>query len=176
MTRLSIVVAADKHNVIGLGNKIPWRLRADLVRLKELTAGGIVIIGRTSYESMVWYYDQSGKAMPAKTYIIVTRNPDYVPARTGTKVAQSVEEAFRLAYAEAETDDIDIFVIGGASIYKETIPLADRVYLTAVDAEVEGDTYFPVLDNAEWQESSREHRIKDDKNDFDFDFVVLDRA
>lgn len=171
---ISIIVAIDKNRVIGRENKIPWRLRSDLVRLKQLTKGHTVILGRKTYESMAWYYDRSGRDMPGATYIVVTRNGGYKPVRDNdnVKVVHSVPEAISLAKS---LDDDDILVIGGGGIFEEALPMTDRIYLTRVDTEAEGDAFFPVIDMQEWREMSIEHHPKSDKDDHDYDLVVLER-
>lgn len=169
---VSIVVAVDKNNVIGQDNKVPWRLRRDLVNLRRLTLGHTVILGRKTYDSMVWYYDKSGATMPGGAYIIITRNAHYAPTRDNARVVHSVQAALDLA---KQLGDEEIFVIGGGSVYAEMLPVVDRIYRTEVDVAVDGDAYFPELDPATWREVSREHFAKDEKNQYDFDIVVLER-
>lgn len=143
-----------------------------MVHLKNLTKGHTVILGRVTYESMVGYYSRSGRPMPGKTYIVVSRNTAYKPEGNNTLVAHSIEDA--LAKARHLGDD-SIFAIGGFGIFKDILPLADRIYLTQVKTEVQGDAYFPELNAAEWREVSRESHQKDEKNEYDFDMVVLER-
>lgn len=168
---ISIVVAAAKNRVIGKDNRIPWRLRTDLKHLRDLTADRTVILGRNTYDSMVWYYDKSGKEMPGKTYIVVSRTLDYTPARKNAQVAHSIEDALAQAH---ELGD-DSFAIGGNAIYQALLPFTDTIYLTEVQAGIEGDTYFPKLAEKEWQEVAREHHLKDERNEYDYDFVTLQR-
>lgn len=171
---ISIVVAIDKNNVIGHENKIPWKLKSDLARLKHLTKGHTVILGRKTYESMVWYYNRSGRKMPGATYIVVSRQ-EFKPAADRperTEVAHSIPEAIELA---SSLGDDQIFAIGGAGIFQEVLPQTDRIYLTRVDTEADGDVFFPVLDMSEWNEVSIEHHPQDEKNDHDYDVVVLER-
>jgi dihydrofolate reductase len=170
---ISIIVAADKKRVIGAKNRIPWRLRDDLVMLKNLTLGHVVLLGRKSYDSMLQYYDKSGRPMPGKTYIVLTRNAEYAPARPGAVVAHSIQEALQVA---KELDD-EIFIIGGGDIFKASLPYVDKIYLTEVDTVIDdADAYFPELNTSEWREVSRDHHIKDDRNEFDHDVVLLVRA
>ena len=170
---ISIIVAADQNGAIGVKNRIPWRLRDDLVRLKELTLGHTVILGRKSYDSMVGYYNASGRPMPGQTYVVVTRDVDYKPARDNARVAHSIDEA---AAAAKALGDEEIFVIGGGDIYKAMLPLTDNVYLTEVQTKVtDADAYFPALDRSEWHESTRTHHAKDDRNEFDHDVVIYKR-
>lgn len=169
---ISLIAAMDKNRLIGKEDRVPWKLRDDLIRLKQRTQGHTVILGRKTYESMAWYYDKSGREMPAKTYIVLTRDPNYRPARSSGKVAHSAEEA--IALAESLGDD-QIFINGGTSVYETMLPYADIVYLTEVDTEAQGDAYFPRLNPAGWKETEREHHEKDEKNEYDFDFVTFER-
>lgn len=172
MSMISIIVSADRNGVIGRENRIPWRIRDDLVRLKERTLGHTVILGRLTYDSMSGYYDRSGRSMPGKIYIVVTRNPSYKPSRDNARVVHSVEEAV----AEAKKLEDEIFVLGGATIFKELLPMTDRIYLTKVMADARGDVSFPELNPGEWREVSREHHKKDDRNEYDYDIVTLERV
>lgn len=168
---ISMVVATDRNGVIGRENKIPWRLRSDLVRLRKLTLGHPVILGRKTYDSMVGYYDKSGRPMPGKMYIVVTRNDQYKSARDNACAVHSVQAALDLA---KQFGDEQMFVIGGGAIYSALLPATDRIYLTEVQTEAEGDAHFPELDMSEWVEVSREHHAKDEKNEYDFDVIVLE--
>lgn len=168
---IAIVAAYAKNRVIGKDNRIPWRLARDRVMLKRLTLGNTVILGRKSYDSMAWYYDQSGRPMPGKTYIVVTRNPDYKATRDNIRIAATPEEALRIAGELHE----DAYVIGGEHIFTALLPYADRMYLGEIDADIEGDAYFPEPNPNEWTEVSREHFTADEKNEYDSDEVVLER-
>jgi dihydrofolate reductase len=170
---ISIVIAMTRNNVIGKDNLIPWRVRDDLVRLKKLVKGHTVILGRKTFDSLSWYYDKSGRRMPGENYIVITRDRSYVPSREYAKVAHSVQDAVRMA---DDLGDLDVFVIGGVGVFAEMLPLARRVYLTEIQADVDGDSRFTALDRAKWHEVSREHHHKDDRNEYDFDFVVLEKA
>ena len=129
-----------RNRVIGKENKIPWRLKEDLVRLKNLTKDQVIILGRKTYDSMASYYDQSGRPMPGELYIVVTRNKEYRPARDNAAVAYSLEEALNLAEQQGKNK---IFVIGGQQVFEQTLPLAKKLYLTIVDKDFEGDVFFP---------------------------------
>jgi dihydrofolate reductase len=137
---ISIIAAMDEKRGIGKENKIPWHMREDLVHLKNLIKGHTVILGRKSFESLVWYYDRSGRPMPAKVYIIVSRNQDYKPARDNTLISHSFEDALNVA---KETGDAEIFVIGGQTIFEKAIDVADKLYLTIVKGHFEADAFFP---------------------------------
>jgi dihydrofolate reductase len=169
---IAMVVATDTNRVIGRENKIPWRLKDDLVALRSLTKGHAVVLGRKTYDSMLWYYEKSGKPMPGRVYVIVTRDTEYVPVRDNAVVAHSIEEALQVA---RKFDD-QIYVNGGASIYEALLPYTDRIYLTEVQTQAEGDVYFPGLNPDIWHETSREHHTKDDRNEYDYDVVILDKA
>lgn len=138
--KISIIAAMDEKRGIGKDNKIPWVLRADLRKLKSLTIENVVIIGRKSYESMSWYYDKSGRPMPAKLYLVVTRDEKYVPERDNAISANSLEEAIEKAKGFQKEE---IFIIGGQQIFQQAISIADRLYLTVVKYAYESDAHFP---------------------------------
>jgi dihydrofolate reductase len=169
---ISMVVATDKQGIIGRENKIPWRLQDDLVALRNHTAGHAVILGRRTYESMCGYYDKSGKPMPAKVYIVLTRDLDYQLVRDNALTVHSVNEALAAAQAYGS----DLYIIGGAAVYESFLPYADRIYLTRVHTFAEGDVYFPRIDPEQWQETTRTHHSKNERNEFDYDVVTLDRV
>jgi len=133
---VSIIVAKSKNGVIGVGNKLPWNLPTDLKRFKEITTDGVVIMGRKTYESI-------GKPLPNRINIVVTRTENFfVP---GVLTAKSLQNALLKAGGEK-----DIFIIGGGEIYRQSISYADKMYITEVDMEVEGDTTFPEIDKNRW--------------------------
>jgi len=160
---VSAIVATAKNNIIGKDNDIPWYLPADLKYFKKTTLHHHIIMGRNSFESI-------GRPLPKRTNIVVTRNPFYVA--TGCIVVHSIEEGLEIAQNNEETE---AFIIGGAQIYKQSMDLWDRLYLTEVDLEVEGDTAFPELDPSAWKEVSREAHAADEKNEHDYVFRVLER-
>lgn len=169
---LSIVVALTNNNVIGSKDRIPWLLRSDLVKLKNLTLGKVVILGRKTYDSMVWYYNKSGRDMPGGTYIVVTSNPKYKPEKGKTIVTHSLQEAIDKA---GKIDNGEVFVIGGATIFASALPLADKLYITEVKASIDGDVLFPEINKATWSEASRESYKKDEINEYDYSFVTYER-
>ena len=134
---ISIIAAIAKNGIIGSGNQMPWHISEDLKRFKAITSGHPVIMGRKTFESL-------GRPLPNRRNIVITRNPDYDKA--GIETAASIDEALAL-FEENE----EIFIIGGGEIYRQTLPLADRMYLTWIDAEADGDTYFPPIDSEEWE-------------------------
>lgn len=160
--RVSLIAAMAENRVIGVNNTLPWRLPADLRHFRRLTTGHHVIMGRRNYESI-------GKPLPDRTNIVVTRNPDY--RAPGCLVKHSLEDALA-----ATNDDPEVFVIGGAEIYRQALDRADRLYLTLVHAQVQGDTYFPPFDEKHWQEIGRERHEPDEKNPHACTFLIYDRV
>jgi dihydrofolate reductase len=136
MMSLSVIVALAKNRVIGLNNTLPWHLPEDLKRFKQLTMGHHIIMGRKTYESL-------GRLLPGRQTVIVTRNPDYKV--DGAIVVHSLEQAMSVSSADSEA-----FLIGGAELYQQSLPLAKRLYLTMIDAEFEGDAYFPEIELDHW--------------------------
>jgi dihydrofolate reductase len=149
---INIIVAASLNNVIGKDNKLLWRQSADLKRFKELTTGKTVVMGRKTYDSI-------GKPLPNRRNIVITRQDIEIP---GCEVVHSLEEALKL--------HDEIFILGGGEIYQKSIILANKIFLTLIQTEIEGDTYFPFL-GEEWKEESKEEFLKDEKNQFDYQFI-----
>ena len=142
MSTLSLIAAMAKDRVIGRDNTLPWQLPEDLKHFKTTTLGKPVIMGRKTWESL-------GRPLPGRRNIVISRNADYSP--TGGEFAPSLQAAIAMA-AEAE----EIFVIGGADIYRQALPLAQRLYLTEIALDVAGDAHFPEFSLADWSEVSRE--------------------
>ncbi|ODT70280.1 MAG: diacylglycerol kinase [Nitrosomonadales bacterium SCN 54-20] len=168
--RLSVLVAMARNRAIGNNNALPWRLPHDLRHFKELTMGHPIIMGRKTYESI-------GRLLPGRTSIIITRQPDYeVP---GALVVRSIGEALTACSQtksgkEGRLDQVnECFVIGGADIFQQMLPLCDRLYMTEIHRDFEGDTYFPEFDRNDWWEVSREEHVDD--NGLEYHFVTLDR-
>ena len=162
MTRIAFVVARDRGGVIGKGGALPWRLPDDLKHVRALTVGKPLIMGRRTYESI-------GRPLPDRTSIVLTRDPAF--HADGVQVARTPEEALALAGDAPET-----IVFGGADVFRRFLPLADRIYLTEVDADVGGDTFFPALDTTEWRETGRTEHPADEKHAYAFRFVTLERV
>jgi dihydrofolate reductase len=159
---LELVVAVAENDVIGRGNKLPWHLPKDLRRSKALTLGKHILMGRKTYESI-------GKALPGRTNLVMTRSADFDAA--DCTVVGTLDSARSAANAGSA-----LMVIGGADVYRQCLPFATRIHLTLVHARIEdGDTFFAGWRDAEWRESSRERHEADDKNDFAFSFITLDR-
>ena len=159
---ISIIVAASTNNVIGVQGELPWRLSDDLKRFKAVTMGKPIVMGRKTWESI-------GRALPGRQNIVITRQPDFVAE--GCDVVSSVDSAIAAA-----GDADEIMVIGGSQIYDMALPQAGRLYLTRVHAEVEGDTFFPAVDESEWQLVSNELHAADERNEFDFSLRVYERT
>lgn len=150
-----------RHRVIGVENRLPWHLPADMKHFRALTLGKPVLMGRKTFDSI-------GKPLPGRTNIVVTQDRHYQPA--GVRVAHSIEDALTLA-----GDSEEIMVIGGASFYKQLLPLAHRVYLTEVHADFQGDAFFPAWNPAVWREIQRDDHRADDANPYAYSFVTLER-
>lgn len=157
---LSIIVAIDKNRGIGQKNGLPWKLPADLKHFKEVTMGHPIIMGRKTYESI-------GRALPGRRNIIVTRNADF--AAPGCEVVYGLDEALKLVGGG------DAFVIGGAEIFRQALPLAQNIYITEIHYEFPCDVFFPEFDMGEWREAERKLGVKDEKNPYDYWFVIYER-
>ena len=160
---ISTIVAVAKNNVIGKDNDIPWYLPADLKYFKKITTGHHIVMGRKCYESI-------GRPLPKRTNIVVTRNPFFIA--TGCLVTHNVAEAVQLAEANGEEE---VFIIGGGQIYEIALPHVDRIYLTEVDLEVDGDIFFPEIDLQNWNLIEETKHKADEKNEYDYTFKVLER-
>ncbi len=160
---VSAIVAISKNRVIGSDNQIPWHLPADMAFFKRTTMGHFVIMGRLTFLSL-------GRPLPKRTNVVVTRDPFFTA--TGCLVAHSLEEALSLAEEAGETE---AFIIGGGQIYRESMEYLDRIYLTEVDTEVEGDVFFPELEETEWKVVRSDPHPADEKNEFSYAFKTLER-
>jgi len=160
---ISFIVAASENNVIGKDNKLPWCLPTDMRYFKNVTWGMAVIMGRKSYDSL-------GKALKGRTNIVVTRNKDW---KVGdAQSVQTIDQAITLA---AATDAKEIFIIGGAEIFRSAWPSADRIYLTLVHGNFDGDAFFPEIKPAEWALISNRNCEADEKNHYALSFQVWER-
>ncbi len=160
---LSIIVAASTNNVIGKDGKMPWHLPNDLKHFKNITWAMPVIMGRKTFESM-------GKPLPGRKSIIITRQKDYKP--DGTIAVQSLEDAIAAA---KEMDVKEVFVIGGGEIYRMAWGKASRIYLTRVQLETAGDTFFPEIDVTEWKLTNQKNFEGDEKNPFPHSFQTWEK-
>jgi dihydrofolate reductase len=162
--KISLIAAVAKNNVIGKENNLTWHLPVDFKRFKSITSDHYILLGRKSFESL-------GKPLPNRTHLVITRNPSFrVPE--GHYVFDSVESAI-IFCKKIEIDSL--YVIGGGEIYTLTLPLADELLLTEVDASPDGDAYFPEFDHSGWKETYREFHPKDEKHEYSFSFVNYSR-
>ena len=160
--RLSIVVAMDDNRLIGNNNQLPWHLPADLAYFKKLTTGKSILMGRKTYDSI-------GRPLPNRRNIVITHNSKI--SISGCEVVSSVEKALILT-----KDEDEVMVIGGASLCEQLLPQVNRLYITKIDGEFEGDIYFPKYDDLNWHQVSCESHPKDIANAYSHHFIVLDRA
>ena len=158
---LSIIVALSDNNVVGKENKLPWKLSADLKRLKAITMGHHLIMGRLTWESL-------GRPLPGRTNVVITSDRNY--KAEGGVVVRSLAEAINVSFQDDEA-----FIFGGGKVFKEALPLVDKIYMTRVHAKVDGDAFFPALAMNEWREIEREDFKADEKNQYDYSFITLRR-
>ena len=159
--RVSLIAALAQNRVIGIENRLPWKLPEDLAHFKALTLGHPILMGRKTFESL-------GRPLPGRRNIVITRNVDYQPV--GCETATSIPEAIDLC-PQAE----EVFFIGGAELYKQVLPLVDRLYLTEVQVQAHGDAWFPEYDSSAFREISRESHTGEKGDTLAFDFVVYVR-
>jgi dihydrofolate reductase len=169
---LSIIVAMANNNAIGKDNQLLWHLPEDLQYFKRTTMGKPIVMGRKTFESI-------GRPLPGRLNVVITRQQDW--QHDGVKVVHTIDDALRLAEAQSMIDGIDeVMVIGGAEIYKTALLKADKLYVTRVDADIEGDVFFPEIDQTVWQETQRENHAASDStlktNAYDYAFCVLKRV
>jgi dihydrofolate reductase len=157
---ISLVVAMAENRVIGKNNALPWRLSADLKRFRRLTMGHPIIMGRKTYESI-------GRPLDGRENVVISRNPNFRP--DGVTVVQSIDEAL------ASAKDAEIMIIGGADIYEQTLPRADRIHLTLIHQGFDGDVYFPEIGEGEWKETEREDVDAGVDATFGYSFITLER-
>jgi dihydrofolate reductase len=160
---ISCIVATAKNRVIGLNNRMPWHLPADLAYFKRTTMGHHIILGRKNYLAI-------GRPLPGRTNIILTRNPEFTCNLC--EVVHTLEDALYLAHQNGEKE---VFIIGGGTIYEQTTGFWDRLYLTEIDLETEGDVFFPEITWDDWQLISEEIHEKDPKNPYEYTFRVFER-
>lgn len=158
---ISIVVAISENRAIGKDNKLLWYLPNDLKHFKAITSGHTVIMGRKTYESV-------GKPLPNRRNIIITRQDIKIE---GCEVVNSIKAALELCRTERE-----VFIVGGAEIYKQSLHLTDRIYLTVVHQQFEGDSFFPEIKKTDWLQASREDHQPDDKNSLPYSFITYERV
>jgi dihydrofolate reductase len=174
---IAMIAAMGSNRVIGAGNDLPWRLPADFRYFKRRTMGHTLVMGRKTYDSI-----RNGP-LPGRRTIVITRQEGWRPegpaaasAKTASvQVAHTLDEALRLARNDGTGDDT-IFIAGGGEIFREALPLADRIYLTRIDAAFPGDAFFPELDAAGWRTVEQEHHDADAENPYPFTFETLERV
>lgn len=159
---ISLIWAMADNRVIGIKNRLPWKLPADMKWFRENTMGKPIVMGRLTFESF------GAKPLPGRRNIIISRNPTY--SADGIEVFTSIEEAL-----EATQDYEETMIIGGMSLYKQSLPLADRLYMTLVHANIDGDAWFPEFDLQTWQETGRSDFSADEKNPYAYSFITLDK-
>ncbi|MFU8798131.1 MAG: type 3 dihydrofolate reductase [Gammaproteobacteria bacterium] len=159
-----LIAAMTRNRIIGIQNRLPWHLPADLKHFKHLTLGKSVIMGRKTFESI-------GKPLPNRQNIVLTRQGLETKNRGELYIAPTLDAALKLANPHT-----DIMIIGGAKLFKQALPLASRMYLTIIDAPIPGDTYFPAWDPAEWHEVERKNHAPDEKNRYHYSFITLEKS
>jgi dihydrofolate reductase len=165
--KIALLAAMSENLVIGRDGDLPWRLPADLRRVKTLTTGHVVVMGRRTYDSV-------GRPLPNRTNIVITRNAEF--AAEGVTIAHGLDEALTAAAADPRGRDHDeVFILGGAEIYRAALPHADRLYLTIVHAHVEGDTHFPPFDEDDWRVVEQERFDADERHAHAYTFEVRER-
>jgi dihydrofolate reductase len=161
--KITAIVAVGKNNVIGKDNQIPWYLPEDLKWFKKQTLGHAVVMGRKCFESI-------GRPLPKRTNIIITRDIFYLVQ--GCQVVHSISDALQLAKNEGETE---VFIIGGGEIYTQTLSIYDKIILTEVEIDAEGDVFFPKIDASDWKMAFEEKHEKDEKNEWNYTFKIFER-
>ncbi len=159
--KISLIVAMASNRTIGLKNQMPWHLSADLRKFKKITMGHPIIMGRKTFESI-------GKALPGRRNIIISRNAEY--QQDGCEVFNDIDSAFH-----ACSDQDEVFVIGGSTLYNATLPVCNRLYITLIEQHFAGDTWFPEFSWDHWQEINREDITNDSSVNFTYSFITLQR-
>lgn len=163
---ISLIAALSQNRVIGIDNDLPWHLPDDMKYFMQTTSGHHVIMGRKNYDSL----PDKFKPLPNRTNVVVTRQHNF--KAKGCLIVHSIEDGVALAKENLETE---LFVIGGAQIYKQALPLAQFLYLTEIKSYVQGDTQFPEIDRSQWVEISRKPHLADERHRYAFDFVLYKR-
>lgn len=161
MNNISIIVAISENSAIGKNNQLLWHLPADLKHFKKITTGHPILMGRKTYDSI-------GKPLPNRRNIVISRQQDL--KITGVEIVNSIDEAISHCHNEEE-----VFIIGGAEIYKSALALTNRIYLTTVHQHYEADAFFPILTKSEWKEINQEYHAADEKNSVAYTFSTLER-
>jgi len=157
---LSTIVAIAKNNVIGKDNKLIWHLPEDLKRFKNITSGKVIIMGRKTFESL-------GRVLPNRKHVVLCNDMEMNIDNENVEILNSIDKLDKYINSEEEC-----FVIGGATIYKLLMPYVDKLYITRINQEFEGDVYFPEIDEQIWKEVAREKGIKNDENPYDYEYIT----
>lgn len=160
---LSIIAAVAKNNVIGINNNLPWKLSGDLKYFSKTTTGKSVLMGKNTFLSII---NILGKPLPNRKNYVLSRTEKYL---------EGVEIVTDLQDFSKNNQDEEVFIIGGASVYNQALPLVNRLYITEVDCAPKGDAFFPEFDINDWQLISEEKHLKDDKNEYNYNFKIYDR-
>ena len=167
MVTISHLVALSNNNVIGVNNNLPWNLKADLAHFKNYTSNKIIIMGRKTYESI-------GRPLPNRINLIVSKT---IKEINGAELFKSTEEAINKAKELCINKNLDeIIIIGGGYLFRDTLSITNRLVLTKVDCNIEGDVFYPDIDLDEWQKLSSEHFTKDLNNDYDFTVITYEKS
>lgn len=162
---ISLIAALSRNRVIGKNNGLPWHLPDDMKYFMQTTKGHHVIMGRKNYDSI----PEKFRPLPNRNNIVVTRQKDL--KLDGCLVVNSLQAGVDIA---KNADEPELFIIGGSAIYQLGLPLANRLYLTEIDADLQGDTYFPAINRSDWKEISRKHHVADERHAYPFDFVIYE--
>ena len=160
---LSIIAAIGKNNVIGINNDLPWKLSADLKYFAKTTTGKSVLMGRKTFDSIL---ARLGKPLPNRKNYVLSRTENSID---GVKIVKDLQ-----TFADEKKDE-EVFIIGGASVYEQALPLVDKMYITEVEYDGPGDAFFPKFNPAEWNLISEEKHLKDEKNEYNYNFKIYDR-
>jgi len=158
---ITIIVAMDRNRLIGAQNKLPWHLPADLRRFKQVTMDHPIVMGRTTHESI-------GRPLPGRQNIVVSRTPGY--SSSGCTIVDSLDAAL-----SAAADSDEVMIIGGATLYQQILPRTQCIYLTRINHEFEGDTWFPQLEPGDWIEIIRDDYPADAANPYPYSFITMER-
>lgn len=161
--RVNLVVARSRNGVIGVRNQLPWRLPKDLAYFKKITMGHPLLMGRKTFESI-------GRALPGRRNIVLTTQGAW--SAPGVDVVSSIEAALELCFT---AELVELMVIGGEQVYRQCLARADRLFVTEVDAEIDGDAFFPEISQEKWQAVQKEHHYADENNPFDYAFVTYEK-
>lgn len=161
--KISIIVAVAENNVIGKKNSLPWYLPADLKHFKEITTGHHILMGQNTYESI-------GKPLPNRVNIVLSNNPNY--KAEGCIVVNSPEEGVKIA---RDAKEKELMICGGAQVYRTFLPMADKIYMTKIKTDADGDIYFPEFDLKDWEVIANEHSEAHVQNLYSYEFLILER-